>query len=76
MNKKYDNIHSTSQHQAYDSCFDKFNRFSLTFNFLTQKERDLHCSCQIMLRTKQTHTNTFYKIIQHHYTSNTPSKNP
>ena len=29
-----------------------------------------------MLRTKHTHTYTYYKIIQHHYKTNTPSRNP
>ena len=27
-----------------------------------------------MLRTKQTHTYTYYKFIQHHYTHNTPAR--
>ena len=29
-----------------------------------------------MLRTKQTHTYTYYKFIQHHYTLNTPARQP
>ena len=29
-----------------------------------------------MLRTKQTHTYTYYKFIQHHYTLNTPVRQP
>ena len=29
-----------------------------------------------MLRTVQTHIYTFYKFIQHHYTTYTPSRNP
>ena len=27
-----------------------------------------------MLRTKQTHTYTYYKLIKHHYTHNTPAR--
>ena len=79
MNKKYDHIISAALRdtKAYDSYFSKINHFSLTFNFLTPKEFDLHCSHQIMLRKKkQTHTYTDYKFIQHHYTTNTPSLNP
>ena len=62
--------------KAYDSYFNNFNHFSLIFNFLTPKERDLHCSHQIMLRTKQTHTYTYYQFTQQHYITNTPSRNP
>ena len=60
MNKKYDKIISTTLRdtKAYDFCFNKFYLFSPTCNFLTPKERDLHCSHQIVLRTKQTHTYT------------------
>ena len=78
MDKKYDNIISTALcgTKAYDSYYNKFNHLSLTFNFLTPKERDLHCSHQVMLLTKQTHTCTYYKIIHHHYTTNTLSRNP
>ena len=45
--------------QAYESFYDKFQLFSLTFHFLSPQERDLHCSHDIMLRTKQTHTYTY-----------------
>ena len=78
MNKKYDHITSTALRntKANDPYFDKFDHFSLTFNFLAPKEQDLHCSHQIILRTKQTHIYTYYKLIQHHYTINTPSGNP
>ena len=78
MNKKYDHIISTALRdtKTYDSYFRKINHFSLTFNFLTPKEHDLQCSHQIMIRTKQTHIYTYYKFIQHHYTTNTPSKQP
>ena len=75
MKKKYDNVISTGLCEI-NFYFEKFNFFSLLFNFLTSKELDLHCSHQIMLRTKQTHTYTNYKIIQHHYTSYTKSRNP
>ena len=76
--KKYDHIISAALRdtKAYNSYFSKLNHFSLTFNFLTPKERDIHCSHQIMLRTKQTYTYTYYKLIQHHYTTNTRSRNP
>ena len=78
MNKKYDHIISTALRDtnAYDSYLNKFNHFSSTFSFLTTKKRNLHCSHQISLRTKQTHTYTYYKFIQHHYTTNTPPRNP
>ena len=57
--------------QAYDSYFKKFNNFSLTFHFFKPKERDLH---GIMLLTKQTHTYTYCKFIQHHNNHNTPAR--
>ena len=59
-----------------NSNFQKFNHFSLTFHFLTPKKRDLHCSLEIMLRTKQKHTYTYYKFIQHHCTLNAPARQP
>ena len=75
LDKKYDHVLSAALRniQIYDSYFNKFNNFSLTFHFLTSKERDLLCSHDVMLRTKQTHTYTYYKFIQHHYTLYTPS---
>ena len=78
MNKKNNHIISTALRdtKAYDSYFSNFNQFSLIFNFLTPKERDVHCSHQIMLLTKQTHTCTYYKFMQNHYTTNTPSRQP
>ena len=78
MNKNYDHIISTALRdtKTYNSYVIKFNHFSLTFIFLKPKEGDLHCSHQKMLRTKQTHTYTYCKFIQHHYTTNTPSRNP
>ena len=70
FDKKYDNVISTALRDihAYESFLNKFYQFSLTFHFLTPKERDLHCSHVVMLRKKQTHTYTYCKFIQHHYT--------
>ena len=51
-----------------------FHFFS--FHFLIPKERDLHCSHEVMLRTKQTHTYTYYKFIQDHYTLKAPARQP
>ena len=78
MNKNYDHIISTAfrDTKAYDPYFKKINQFSLNFKFLAPKQRDLYCSHQTMLRTKQNNIYTYYKIIQHHYTTNTPSRNP
>ena len=53
--------------KAYKTFYDKFQPFSLIFHFLSPKKRDLHCSHDIMLRTKQTHTYTYYRFIQNHY---------
>ena len=53
----------------------KFEIFLLTFHFLTPKERDLHCSHDIMLRTKQTHTYTYYRFFQNHFSLHTLSLN-
>ena len=77
-NKKFDNIIATAvkNTKACLSYFNNFNHFALTILFLTPKERELHCSHEVMLRTKITHTYTYYKSIQHHYTSNTPTRNP
>ena len=48
----------------YVWCFDeKFQLFSLTFHFLSPQERDLHCSHDIMLRTKQTQTYTYSRFF-------------
>ena len=76
LNKKNDNVLSAALHgiNAYDSKFNKFKNFSQTFHFLTPKERDLHCSHDVMLRTKQTHTYTYYQFIQHQYNLNTPAR--
>ena len=61
--------------KAYEYYFNKFDQVDLTFYFLTPKERDIHCSHEILM-TKLTHTYTYYKIIQLHYTSNSPTENP
>ena len=58
----------------YESFHEKFQTFSLTFHFLTPKERDLHCSHDIMLRTKQTYYHTYYHFIQTHFHLHTPSR--
>ena len=62
--------------QAYELLYDNFQTFSLTFHFLTPKERDLHCSRDILLRTKQTHTYTYYRFNQNHFNVHTPSRQP
>ena len=62
--------------QAYESFYEKFETFSLTFHFLTPKERGLHCSHDIMWRTKQTHTSTYYKFFQNHLDLHKPSRQP
>ena len=73
LDKKHDHIISEAfcDIQAYESYYNKLNIFSLTFHFLTPKERDF-----VMLRTKQTHTYTYYQFIQNHYTLHTPSRQP
>ena len=62
--------------KSFDSCFKILNNFSQTFEFLTPKKRELYCSHEIMLRTNLFHTYSYYKFIQHHYMTNTPSQNP
>ena len=79
FDKKHDHIISEAlvDIQAYKSFYDKFQLFSLTFHFLSPQERDLHCSQDIMLRTKQTHTThiiVLYKTIwiyTHHHENST-----
>ena len=60
FDKKHDHIISEAlvDIQAYESFYDKFLLTLLTFHFLSPQERDLYCSHDIMLRTKQTHTHT------------------
>ena len=36
----------------------------------------MHCSHDIMLRTKQTHTYTYHRFIQNHFDLHTPSRQP
>ena len=78
FDRKNDHIISESlaDIQAYESFYDKFQLFSLTFHFLSPQERDLHCSHDIMLRTKQTHTYTYYRFIQNHFDLHTPLRQP
>ena len=78
MDKKHDHIISEAliDIQASESFYDIFETFSLTFHFLTPKEQDLHCSHGVMLRTKQTHTHTYYRFIQNHFNLHTPSGRP
>ena len=69
FDKKHDHIISEAlvDIQAYEIFYDKFQLFSLTFQFLSPEERDLHCSHDIMLRTKQTHTYTYCRFLQNHF---------
>ena len=78
FDRKHDHIISESlaDIQAYESFYDKFQLFSLTVHFLSPQERDLHCSHDIMLRTKQTHTCTYYRFIQNYFDLHTPSRQP
>ena len=77
-NKKFDNIiaRALANIKAHEPFFSKFKHFGLRFHFLTPKKRDVPCSDKIMLKTKLTHTYTYYKFIQKHYLSNTPARNP
>ena len=78
FDRKHDQIISESlvDIQAYESFYNKFQLFSLTFHFLSPQERNLHCSHDLMLRTKQTHTYTYYRFIQNHFDLHTPSRQP
>ena len=78
FDRKFDHIISEalSNTQAYESFKERFQIFSLTFHFLAPHERDLHCSHDIMLRTKQTHTYSYYRFIQNHFDLHTPSRQP
>ena len=78
FDRKHDQIISESlvDIQAYESFYDTFQVFLLTFHFLSPQERDLHCSYDLMLRTKQTHTYTYYRFIQNHFDLHTPSRQP
>ena len=76
FDRKYEHIISEAltDMQAHESFKEKFQLFSLTFHFLAP--HDLHCSHDIMLRTKQTHTYTYYRFIQNHFDQHTPSRQP
>ena len=76
FDRKFDHIISEAltNTQAYKSFKERFQIFSLTFHFLAPHERDLHCSHDIMLRTKQTHTYSYYRFIQNHFDLHTPSR--
>ena len=78
FDRKFDHIISEAltNTQAYKSFKERFQIFSLTFHFLAPHERDLHCSHDIMLRTKQTHTYSYYRFIQNHFDLHTPSRQP
>ena len=78
FDRKFDHIISEAltNTQAYESFKESFQIFSLTFHFLAPHERDLHCSHDIMLRTKQTHTYSYYRFIQNHFDLHTPSRQP
>ena len=78
FDRKFDHIISEAltHTQAYESFKERFQIFSLTFHFLAPHERDLHCSHDIMLRTKQTHTYSYYRFIQNHFDLHTPSRQP
>ena len=78
FDRKYDHIicEALTDMQAYEKFKKKFQLFSLTFHFLTPHERDLHCSHDIMLRTKQPHTYIYYRFIQNHFDLHTPSRQP
>ena len=56
--------------------YKKIETVPQTFHFLTPKKRDLHCSNDIMLRTKQTHTHTLYKFRQNRSDLHTLSRQP
>ena len=78
FDRKFDHIISEAltNTQAYENFKERFQIFSLTFHFLAPHERDLHCSHDIMLRTKQTHTYSYYRFIQNHFDLHTPSRQP
>ena len=78
FDRKFDHIISEAltSTQAYESFKERFQIFSLTFHFLAPHERDLHCSHDIMLRTKQTHTYSYYRFIRNHFDLHTPSRQP
>ena len=78
FDRKHEHIISESlvDIQAYESFYVNFQLFSLNFHFFSPQERDLHRSHNIMLRTKQTHTYTYYRFIQNHFYLHTASRQP
>ena len=78
FDKKHDRIISEAlaDIRAYETFYNKFQLFSLSFFFLSPKECDLHCFHNSMLRTKQTHTYTYFRFIQNHFDLHTPSRQP
>ena len=78
FDRKHDHIISKSlvDIQAYESFYDKFQLTSLTFHSLLPQERDLHCSHDLILLAKQTHTYTYYRFIQNLFDLHTPSRQP
>ena len=60
-NKNFDRIidHALTNTKAYEPFFNKFDYFALLFNFLTPKERDIHCMHEVMLKKKLTHIYTY-----------------
>ena len=50
-NNKFDDIiaHTLTNTKAYEQFFNNFNQFALASNFLAPKERDFHCSHEIIL---------------------------
>ena len=79
IDQKFDHIISEAfiGIQGYESFYEKFETFSLTFHLLTpKKKRNLRCSHDIMMRTKQTHTYTYYNFKQNHFDVHTLSRQP
>ena len=69
MTKKYADFISTALRdtKAYNPHFNKSNHFSLTFNFLAPKERDLHRSQQNKLtRTLIINLSNTTTQLKHH----------
>ena len=60
--KKFDHVihHEFQNREDYESYFNKFDHFYLTFYLLVPKECDINCSQKIMIETNFTHTRTYY----------------
>ena len=76
FDKKHDHIifEALADIQASETFYDKFQLFSLTFLFFSPEERDLHCSHDITLQSKQTHTYTYFRFNQNIFVLHTPSR--